>query len=286
MRNKTENTNLNKQITDEKDYLKNLLKNVKFAFENNQEMTFKIVEPKEKGFVIKVGGLFGYLSYYHMPWKYSSLQYWQSVSDFLIDQVFTCKIHSLEENPISIFIDAKEQKFKTPKLTLLKKYHGVILNKSKYGFFVDIGLHFNWKFGSLLGLVHKSNLIDKIEYENATIGNEVKIMFQGYNQENQLILGNNQERGKWNTSAMNKLVGTIQSVSVVINENDHHEFYVQGEHKAKIPILKKYYPNSRTTAKKYIYGLKDGQTIDCEVIRVNKKKNGFVLRLLIESQTV
>lgn len=272
-------------MTDEKDYLKKLFENVKYAFENNRKLTFKIVEPKEKGFVIQVGGLFGYISYYHMPWKYNSLEYWQNASDFLIDHFFVGKIHVLNENPISIFIDAKGQKFRKPELTEFTNYRGVVLHKSNYGFFVDIGLHFDWKFGSLLGLVHKSTLINETDYDNTNVRNEIKVMFQGYNQDGQLVLGDDRERGKWNTGAMNKLVGTVQNVNVVINKDDRHEFYVQGEHKARIPILKEYYPNFKTTAKKYIYGLKNGQTIKCEVMNINKKRNSFVLKLLFELQS-
>lgn len=267
----------------QKEYLNDLLEDLRFAFENNKTMTFKIVEPKEKGFLIQVGGLFGYLSFLHMPWEYKKLKYWQNVSPFLIDKVFTCKIHSLEEGKlVSIFITAKQHEFETPRLTEFKKYRGVLLEKTQFGFFVDIGLHFGWKFGSLLGLVHKSTLIDASDYENTAVGNEISVIFQGYNNKQDMILGDNRERAKWHTGALDKLIGTIQNVSVVINENGHREFYVQGKHKAKVPVTKEHYPQLKAVARTYISGLEDGDTIDCEVVRINNKRDMFVLRLLIE----
>ena len=81
---------------------------------------------------------------------------------------------------------------------------------------------------------------------------------------------------------MEKLIGTIQKVSVLINEDGKPDYFVLGEHKATIPVKKEFYPNFRTTAKKYTYGLKNGEIIDCEIIKINSKKNSFVLKLLIE----
>lgn len=60
---------------------------------------------------------------------------------------------------------------------------------------------------------------------------------------------------------------------------------VLGEHKATIPIKKEFYPNFRTTIKKYIYGLKNGEILDCEIIKINRKKDSFVLKLIIEPPT-
>ncbi len=64
-----------------------------------------------------------------------------------------------------------------------------------------------------------------------------------------------------------------------MNENGQTEFYVSGKHKGKIPIVKEFYPNPRTIIKKYAYGLKNGEVIDCEVIRINKRKDCYILKL-------
>lgn len=266
----------------EKDYLQDLLLNIKEAHTSQENLTFRIVEPKEKGFTVKVGGLFAFISFNHFGWSYPSIEFWKNASNSLVGSYFTGKIHNVEENSISIQIDAKEQIFNKPNLVKFSEYRGVIVQKPKYGIFVDLGLHFNWKFGSLLGLVHKSTLINQTDYENWNVGEQITTLFQGFNENEQLVLGDNRERGKWLNGEMDKLINTIQKVSVVINENGKSEFYVLGEHKATIPIKKEFYPNFRTTAKKYIYGLKNGEIIDCEIIKINKRKDGFVLKLLIE----
>lgn len=281
----TENIEYYLDPKNDKDYLQDLLLNIKKAYTNQESLTFRIVEPKEKGFTVKVGGLFAFVSFNHLGWSYPSIEFWKNVSNHLIDNFFTCKIHNVEDNPISIQIDAKEQKFRNPKLEKYAKYRGVILQKTKYGVFVDLGLHFNWKFGSLLGLVHKSTLTNKSDYDNWNAGNEIITLFQGFNENEQLVLGDSRERGKWSNGEMDELIGTTQKVSVLINENEQTEFYVLGKHKAIVPIKKEFYPNFRTTAKKYTYGLKNGEIIDCEVIKINKRKDCFILKLLIKPPT-
>jgi len=267
----------------EKDYLHDLLLNIKKAHANQESITFRIVKPKEKGFIVKVGGLFAFISFNHFGWSYPSIEYWKNASKALVGSYFTGKIHNVEENPISIQVNGKEQVFNKPKLEKFSQYRGVIVRKPKYGVFVDLGLHFNWKFGSLLGLVHKSSLINPTDYDNWNVGEQITIPFLGFNENEQLVLGDNRERGKWLTGEMDKLIGTIQKVSVVINENGKSEFYVLGEHKSTISRKKELHPNLRTTVKKYIHGLKNGEIIDCEIIKMNKRKDGFVLKLLIEN---
>lgn len=248
-------------------------------------LTFRIVEPKERGFLVKVGGLFAFVSFKHFGWSYPSIEFWKNASNSIVGKIFKGKIHNIKENPISIQIDAKEQKFENPNLEKHSKYRGIILRKTKYGFFVDLGFHFNWKFGSILGLIHISTFTNESGYDNWKGGHEIEIVFQGYNKNNQPILGDNIERGKWTNGEMEKFIGTIQKVSVLINENGKSEFYVLGEHKATIPIKKEFYPNFRTTVKKYIYGLKNGEILDYEIIKINRKKDSFVLKLIIEPPT-
>tara|TARA_R110002096_G_scaffold343845_1_gene536774 strand:- start:218 stop:1078 length:861 start_codon:yes stop_codon:yes gene_type:complete len=269
----------------DKDYLQDLLLNIKEAYVKQEKLTFKIVEPKERGFTVKVGGLFAFVSFNHLSWSYPSIEFWRNVSKYLVGNFFTGRIYKVGENPISIQIDAKEQAFEKPNLEHYAEYRGVILQKTRYGFFVDLGVHFNWKYGSLLGLVHRSTLKNESDYDRWNAGSEVTTHFQGFNENGDFVLGDDCERGKWLNGEMDKLIGTIQSVSVLIKKNRQTEFYVQGKHKARIPISNVFYPSFKNRVKKYIYGLENGQIIDCEVIKIDKRKDCFILRLQIDPAT-
>ena len=266
----------------DKAYLQDLLLNIKAAYANQEVLSFKIIGPKEKGFQVKVGGLFAYVSFNHFCWAYPSIDFWRPVSHSLIGMYFRGKVHSIGENPISILLDAKEQKFETPNLENLTKYRGIALQKTKYGVFVDLGIHFNWKFGSILGLVHKTALIDESILNHWKLGEEMNIQFLGYNEKGQIILGDNRERGKWLVGEMDHLIGTVQNVRVVISEAGKFRFYVAGIHKAILPITEELYPNHSAAAKKYASSLSNGETIECEVVKMNKRKSCLILKLLIE----
>ena len=59
----------------DKDYLQDLLLNIKKAYTNQESLTFRIVEPKKKGFLVKVSGLFAYVSFKHLGWSYPSIEF-------------------------------------------------------------------------------------------------------------------------------------------------------------------------------------------------------------------
>lgn len=266
----------------DKDYLQDLLLNIKDSYEKEEIITFRIIELKEKGFVVKTKGLFAYVPLNHFAWSYPTIEFWKNVSHYLIGNYFRGKIHNISENPISILINASIQNFDEPDLEKLTKYQGVILHKAKYGIFVDLGFHFNWRFGSLFGLIHKSTLINESDYDNWNVGEKITTVFQGFNEDGKLVLGDNYERGKWINGEMDKLIGTIQETKVVRNQEIRPEFYVLGEHKARIPISKKFYPNSKSAVREYLNKLENGEIINCEVIKINTKKDAFILKLLNE----
>jgi hypothetical protein len=65
-----QNIGNNHEENADKDYLKDLFLKIKTAFEKQEDVTFRIVEPKEKGFIAKVGGLYAYISFAHFGWSY------------------------------------------------------------------------------------------------------------------------------------------------------------------------------------------------------------------------
>ncbi len=266
------------------DYLQRLLMNLRKAYANQESLTFRIVEGRAKGFTVKVGGLFAFVSYQHFCWTYPTVDFWHNVSNHLIGKYFRGIIYKLEENPISIQMDATQHSFEYPNFMEQARYRGVILHKTKYGIFVDIGIHFKWKFGSILGLIHKSTLVKESDYDHWREGKVIIVRFQGFNKDGHPLLMDNRDRGKWFNGEMDQLIGTKQKVNVVVNKQGQPEFYVLGKHEALIPVTKEFYPDSisRKNIKWFIYNLKDGEILNCEIVRINKRKDSFILKLLLE----
>lgn len=275
----TENIEYYLDSKNDKDYLQDLLLNIKTAYTNQENLTFKIIEPKEKGFTVKVGGLFAFVSFKHLGWSYPSIDFWKNGANYLVDSFFTGKIHKVSENPISIQINAKEQDFGKPNLEKFTEYRGVILQKTKYGVFVDLGLHFNWRFGSLLGLVHKSTLTYESDYEKWNNGDVITTLFEGFNENGQLILGDKNLAKEWFTDKMENLIGTLQKVKVIINNRGKKEFYVKDKYKAVLPINKQMYPEyDILKIEKLFNELENNQTINCKIINVKYKTRRLILK--------
>jgi hypothetical protein len=85
---------------EEENFLLKLITNIEFLEESKKNVPFRIIEVKEKGFLVKVGGLFAYVSFHHMPWRYTSNENWKAVSKFLIGKSFFCNIYQVKRNPL------------------------------------------------------------------------------------------------------------------------------------------------------------------------------------------
>lgn len=275
--------NIFKSKSDKK-YLIKLVENLDSFQKENKNISFTITDVKEKGFIVKVGGLFAYASFYHMPWKYNSTEFWKAISKHLIGKKFYCSIYKIKREPLSILINAESHQFKKIELTEDTEYGGIVINKAKYGIFVDIGHHFNWQYGSFVGLIHKSNIDNYEESGQITTGDEIKIVFNGYTEKGKLILSENKYHQKeWLTGKLNELIGTIQEVKTIITEENKKEYYIKDKYKTSIPITKTIYPKYKTKAKSLIQNLTHNSVIKCEIIEINKQKRKFVSKLIFDT---
>ena len=253
-------------------------KKVASLFEQQKEIEFTIIEGRNKGFLVKVYGLQGYLPYDLMPWHYGSLSWWKHISHSFKGKVLNGYIAQLEEDPIKIVLKTKKQSYTTPELQLGYKYKGIIIQKTAYGLFVELGIHYDWKYGSVVGLLHKSSFGELSSFVAVKEGQELPVTFHGYTTEGKIVLGGIKEKAKWATEEMEAFVGTRQPVKVLVI---HHTktFFVNGIHKALAPVTKLYYQEDKEKAKAYKDTLQDGQTILCEIVKISKKKDCFIIKL-------
>jgi len=268
-------------ISDKKTYLSKLIDNFEKQNIEQESHPFKITDIREKGFIVKIYGLFGFISFYHMPWKYNSNDSWKTIFPYLKGKVLFGKIFKFEKDPLSIIIDGEIPQFKKPELFENKKYKGIIVNKTNYGAFVDIGYSFKWKCGSLVGLLHKSNFENEVLFEKTNSGEIIELVFWGYNENEQLIFGKRPELKEWFTGEIERLVGEILPVNVIKSENGEVSYFVDEKYIGTLPVTKILYPDNRNHIKKAIRNLKDGDVIHCEIIKVNRTKR--TLQIVWES---
>lgn len=265
----------------QKSYLEKLVQNLENCQSENKYVSFIITSQKEKGFVVKVAGLYAYVSFHHMPWKYKNINHWNVVSKYLIGKKFYCTIFKISKNPPSIIINAENQQFNELKLIKNSKIEGIILSKSKYGIFVELGLYFNWKHGSCVSLLHKSNFKNFDSLKNKDIGEEISLIFYGYDgdHENRMIFGDEYLAKEWLTGEVDNLIGTNHNIKVVINENGKKEFCAKSKFKALLPINNLIYPEYDIEKIRKIFNeLKHNQIINCKVVDIKHKTGKLILK--------
>lgn len=271
------------QLTENDGYLYELLDNLREVQEKKIAIPFVIQSTKTSGCVVKIGGMYAKIAYRDMPWQYKTVKDWQAVSQLMIGLRFFGKVTHISdtEKPFQIKICAKDHKFKPKKLTVYEEYQVAIIRKTKYGLFVDAGYHFNWDYGSFLGLIHKSAFMDIREYKQALEGGIINTYFHGQTKEGKLIFGSLDLQKEWLTGELESVVGTLQRITVKISESGKKEFFVKDRYKAVLPATKAYYPGSYIGAiKDFKASLKDGDAFEAMILKISKRKH-FVVKLVL-----
>lgn len=161
---------------------------------NQDTLPFKIVEAKNSGFLAKVKGLYAFIGFNYMPWKYDTVDEWKAMAPSLTGNTFMCNIVDVNRDNNRVTLNGDVPQFDKAELTPGKKYIGLIIKIAKYGVFIDIGYHFDWKYGSLRGLLHKSLLAENEKMYDFVVGQEIMTVYQEHKDEGSLTFCNNQKK--------------------------------------------------------------------------------------------
>jgi ribosomal protein S1 len=276
----------NKQVEEptvipNKDYLKGLVEKLKELKNNNKAIPFTIQEAKPKGFVIKIGGLFGFVSFTHMPWNYQNKCYWDIVAPYLIGQKFFGSIHSLiEAQPVRITVDGQKHNFQQNDMEIGAAYQCIVIQKTGYGLFLEAGYDFNWEYGSFIGLAHKSTFFDSAEYESIQLGDIVTTYFHGYNADKKPIFGENLKDLDFLTGKLDHYINTTVEVTVKKLPNKKNEYFVDNIYPATLSVTKIIYPDDREYIKEIVANFTDNEKIICEVTGISTRRKKIDLKLI------
>lgn len=271
-----------------KEWLEELVASLEKKQEENISLPFRIVDIKENGFIVKVSGLFAFVTFSHMPWMYNDRGSWLAIQPKLLNKLFYCKIHKISKDPLSIIIDGQIPQFKKVDLEIGNEYKGLIIKKYAYGVLVDIGYHFDWHCGSFVGFLHKSEYRSKHAFINCSMGDEIPVFNQYVDENGQLVFTQDKLFFYWNNSKPQELIGQVVLARVVRETNEENQilFIVNDKYKARLENSKANYTTSRrkkiNEAKRK---LKDKETITCEVIGCNEEERVLYLRWIIEFDT-
>jgi ribosomal protein S1 len=274
-------------ISDKNDWISERLNEIEIHRDNFETLPFKIVELKEFGFLTKLKGLYSYISFYHMSWKYFDNESWTAIAPNLIDKTFFCKIHKIDKDPIAIILNGELPQFKKAELIIGEEYKGLIIKITDYGLFIDIGFHFNWKCGSITGLLHKSQFTANEKIGDYELGQEITTVYQEINKNGQPVFSNDREKIDWQIGKPQELVGqTIWAKVIRQPDSKTVNLLVKGKYKSILTIDKQAYaPKHRKKLKKAKNQLKHGEIVNCEVLGFNKTNRTLKVNWITEIDT-
>lgn len=264
-----------------KSYLNILYESIDNKRLENKSVKFKIDNIKEYGFIIKVGGLFGYISFNHMPWKYVDFGSWKIIFKYLKDKIFLAKVFEISKNNerIMIKLNGEIQQFTSPNLVVNDEYNGIIIKKSNTGIYVDFGYHYKWFYGSIQTYIHKYQFKDQETFDSYIEGQIIEGFYWGINENNQYIFGIDDKLKDWVTGEINLMMNAIVSVKVSKTSEGKNNYLVDGKYSGFMLVTKSIYPGiNRNLIKIAISNLNKKEIINCKVIAINHRRKQLMLK--------
>ncbi len=205
----------NKPRAEEKEYLPKLVTQLEELIEQDINIPFNLKEIKNKGFSIKTRGLLAYISFYNIPWKYKDKKSWEAVFKSIKGKQFYGKVLRLIKDPLFITFQAQVPQFKTAKLVDYDTYRGLIFRKNERTLFIDIGYHFNWTCGSIVGLVHRSYFYLKSDFDTLMPGDEIEAVHFGIDKYGNKQLFPNREALDCHLQIHTGMIGQVVDAKVI-----------------------------------------------------------------------
>lgn len=154
-----------------------LKQNLVDAKEKDEVLIFKITKIKKSGFEVKVKGIFAFVPFSLMPWKYYA-NLWYLIEKELIDYKFFAKISEIDIVQNRIILDARITEFDEFYLQDGNIYKAIIIKKSRNYVIVELGHRYNWNYGSQAFYVSldSPNYIE-IDHSIHSISDEIDLTF-------------------------------------------------------------------------------------------------------------
>lgn len=273
---------ISSENSSEKNYLQELFDRLKNLNENDKTVSFIIQEPRKKGFLIKVGGLYGNIEFRLFPIHYRIPEIWKIVSPLLIGQKFYGKIKTIKDNPIHIEMFGKVHLFEKLELELEKPYKAIVVHKKRFGMNIELGSYYGWKYGSILGFVHKLSFKEESDFEKLNVGDEITTYFQKQTFDQDPVFGELTEEFSKDLSHLESLIGTTQNVRLRIDENGKKHYGFDKNFYGNITITELLYgsKNRRNKVRDFLKSLETGNELLCEVIGIVPKKRKFLFKVI------
>jgi hypothetical protein len=264
------------------DYLKVLYNRMEECLKEGRAIRFRLASLTNKGFQVKVGGLFSFVPFSAMPWNYPASSAWEVVFPYLLDHRFYCQIDRIETDPPRLYINPSVHRLRPHALEVGQRYEGLVVIKAEYGVFLDLGYHFGWASGSIVALLHKSLMKEReMELADVQLGHRLWVSYFGFTAEGRIRLEKPYAPSDIRQKVADYMVGQVVSVQVKKDgASGKNRYIVNGEIECRMPVTKRHYDGgklAKQAIRHALDALPDGSYLRCEVRGINLKRSGSLL---------
>ncbi|MEI8202819.1 MAG: hypothetical protein WCH34_07395 [Bacteroidota bacterium] len=107
------------------------------------------------GFMVSVYGLFCFVPFRYTPWEYYDNEFWDIVFDKLKTKVFYGLVLKQDDALLTFSLNSRIPQFKKAFFDPNADYSGIVLEVKSNLLKVELGYHFNWECGSIIGTYYK-----------------------------------------------------------------------------------------------------------------------------------
>ncbi len=248
---------------DDKAHVLELYRKMENRMEKDRRTVISFREPKEKGLVVKTGGVYAYVPYSLMPWSYKTVQWWNHVLPHMRYIKWFGKVIDVDCTLPMIKIDARQSFENLPQLQEGKAYKGVVVRKDRYGVTLDMGLHFQWKSGPILQAVYG---LDMIQSPSGIVPGDVLYpRFLGLDSHQNWILSMRHHTREERMKERREIFENEVDVRVEIDESGRRSCLVKDHIPVSMIAEKAIYKELKGEVRRAIKCLKDGDVIKCRV---------------------
>ncbi|MDR1738607.1 MAG: hypothetical protein LBR66_07335 [Candidatus Symbiothrix sp.] len=254
-----------------------LFRNLEAAQVADKRMYFRFARYTDNGLWVKTGGMIAFMPFESAPWKYPVNQYWQYIMPTLTKTRFRCKVietKRIEDARYEIKVDAGSYPPHSIPLVIGAEHTGIVLEKNEQELLVDIGVHFRWRYGSMMGVLPVAEWKGEQSWDEINVQDFVKLIFIDKNEKGLVFTQTFEDE-------VPLTIGQIVTVQVHRGENVAPYFMIDGKYKADMPVTKLIYPEKKRRMQKLKGHWADGDLIKCEVLDF-KPKRGWVVKCIDE----
>lgn len=134
---------------------------------------------------------------------------------------------------------------------------------------IELGIHFNWRFGSYICEINRSALSDPNLIKLFKKGELIEVICTEFDDSDNPIFGPLYEPEPDDNIMLKRLIGKEVDVEVIIDTPEHIEYLVEKKYTGILPVTPVLYPEKTAKIKKWILKLGNGHKIRGKVIKVN-----------------